>query len=508
MIANAESSRSTEVTGKPNILLIFADDLGYGDVSCLNPGGKIPTPNMDRLGREGMICTDAHSSSAVCTPSRYGILTGRYNWRSEKQAGICWIWEGPMIEPETPTVGQFLQAQGYHTACIGKWHLGQDWQTTDGEAPYCKAPDDCNVAFDKPLLNGPVTRGFDEYFGTLVPNFPPYGYVENDRFQGEPTAWVETNYMKSGPRGSGPMGLRAGPAVEGWDFRDILPDLTRRAVDTIDRQAAGEKPFFLYLALTSPHTPIVPTEAWVGRSGLNPYADWVMQTDHAIGQVLDALDRNRIADNTLVVIASDNGCAPEADFVFLQQRGHQPSYRFRGHKADIYEGGHRIPLLMRYPKEIAAGTTCEQTVCLTDFMATCADVIGAPLPDQAGVDSFSLRPLFTGQGIYGREATVHHSINGGFSIRRANWKLEFCPGSDGWTYPAPKVHNVEGMPVMQLYDLSADVGERTNVIEQHPHIVAALTAELEMLVQNGRSTPGPKQRNNGKINIRRGMGVD
>ena len=491
-----------------NIVLILADDLGYGDVSCLNPEGKIPTPHMDRIGREGMIFTDAHASSAVCTPSRYGILTGRYNWRSEKQAGICWMWESPMIEDETMTVGQFLQAEGFHTACIGKWHLGQDWQTIDGDAPYCKAPGDCNVAFDKPILNGPVTRGFDEYFGTLVPNFPPYGYIENDRFQGDPTAWVETNYMKSGPKGSGPMGLRPGPALEGWDFRTILPDLTDRAVTYIDRRASDGRPFFLYLALTSPHTPIVPSKEWIGRSGLNPYADWVMQTDYSIGRVLEALDRNSIAEETLVVFASDNGCAPEADFVFLQQCGHQSSYHFRGHKADIYEGGHRIPMLVRYPREITAGTVCEKTVCLTDLMATSADIIGTPLPDGAGVDSFSLRPLFTGQDGYPRDMTVHHSINGSFSIRKDNWKLELCPGSGGWTYPAPKIHNIEGLPAMQLYDLGTDAGERRNVIERHPDIVASLTASLEELVRNGRSTPGPRQRNNGEINIHRGMGID
>jgi arylsulfatase A-like enzyme len=499
--AAAESSR-------PNIVLILCDDLGYGDVRCLNPGGKIATPNMDRLAREGMVFTDAHTSSAVCSPTRYGLMTGRYNWRSKLQNGVLGGLSPRLIEPGRVTLASMLKQRGYYTACVGKWHLGMDWVKKPGkgvtELNIEPREQVFNVDYSQPITNGPNSVGFDEYFGISASlDMVPYTYIENDRVKVLPTEDRSFELML----GRGKPMTRLGPAAPGFDAASVLPDLTNRAVQVIERRAADAKspdgkPFFLYLPFASPHTPIHPTESWIGRSGMNAYADFVMQQDGAIGQVLETLDRQGLTDNTLVVFTSDNGCSPQAKFDELLANGHNPNHHFRGHKADIYEGGHRVPFLVRWPGRVKPGSTTDQLACLVDVTATFAEIVGAHLPDNAAEDSISFLPTLLGRaGRPGRTTLVSHSINGSFAIRDGSWKLCLCPGSGGWSEPRPGIVD-DTLPPSQLFDLSADVGEATNLQEKHPEVVERLTKLLDKQVADGRSTPGERQANAVAVKIR------
>jgi len=494
----------------PNIVYFLADDLGYGDVQCLNPAGKIATPHLDRLARAGMIFTDAHSSSAVCTPTRYGLLTGRYNWRSRLKSGVMGGMSPPLIEPGRMTVAAFLRQQGYYTACIGKWHLGFDWPSKPDTAPFTdgieKGADGWRVDFTKPVARGPNAFGFDYFFGLAASlDMVPYSFIENDRVTAIPTVDKAFPMMFGRTNGA----TRKGPAAADFDAIEVLPTLTRRAVAYINERATDARsgrPFFLYLPLNAPHTPIAPSKEWQGRSGLNPYADFVMETDARVGEVIEALDRNGVAGNTLVIFTSDNGCSPEARYPELLAKGHNPSAPFRGAKADIFEGGHRVPFLVRWPGRVKPGTTSDQLICLNDLFATCADLLGAKLPDNAAEDSASLLPVLEGRAIGPiRDALVHHSINGSFAIRQGGWKLGLCADSGGWSVPRPGSPQMKSLPAPQLYDLSSDMGETNNVAAAHPEIVARLTALLEKYVADGRSTPGVPQSNTTPVDIRPGV---
>ena len=488
---------------RPNIVLILADDLGYGDVRCNNPEGKIPTPHMDRLAAEGMRFTDAHSSSSVCTPTRYSLLTGRYCWRTRLASGVLGGLSPPLIEPGRLTVAQLLRQHGYRTACLGKWHLGMRWTVKAGASPFGdtieRGPEGWRVDYTQPVAAGPNAAGFEYYFGISASlDMVPYTFIENDRVTALPT--VEKAFAMMPGK---PARTRPGPGAADFEAADVLPTLARKAVEYIRCHASDArqgKPFFLYLALASPHTPIAPSPAWQGRSGLNPYADFVMETDACVGQVLAALEAERLSGNTLVMMTSDNGCSPQADFPALLAKGHNPSYVFRGAKADIFEGGHRVPLLVRWPGRVAPGSTCDQLVGLVDVLATCADLLGVRLPDNAGEDSVSFLPALVGtaQGPL-REALVHHSINGSFAIRQGRWKLALCPDSGGWSAPRPGSAEARRLPPVQLYDLAADVGERTNLQDRHPEVVARLQRLLEKYVAEGRSTPGLPQPNDRDI---------
>lgn len=460
---------AADAAGKPNIIYILSDDLGYGDVKCLGvERSKIATPNKDRLASQGMIFTEAHSSSSVCTPTRYGIMTGRYNWRTHLQRGVLGGYSEPLIAKDRLTVPTMLRQNGYATACIGKWHLGM---TIDGKKP------------DAPVKDGPTTRGFDYYFGISASlDMPPFAFIENDRFTEAPTA-----VKKWG---------RQGPAAPGFHAADVLPTLARKAADYIAARSKDKSPFFLYLPLTSPHTPILPTKEWQGKSGLNAYGDFVMETDWAVGEVLAALDRVGVADNTLVFFTSDNGCSPAAKVDELESKSHFPSELRRGYKSDIWDGGHRIPFIARWPGKIKAGSRTDQLICLTDLMATCAEILGAKLPDNAGEDSVSILPALLGTArVPIREAVVHHSIKGNFAIRQGQWKLEFCIGSGGWSKGGVEE------PPGQLYDMSKDVGERVNEYREHPEIVSRLTKLLEKYVADGRSIAGPPRKIDAPVNI-------
>lgn len=480
----------------PNFLVILADDLGYGDAQCYNPErGKIPTPNIDRLAAQGLRFTDGHSSSGVCSPSRYTLLTGRYHWRSRLQNGIVGLWEKPLIAPERVTLGTLAKQQGYHTAAIGKWHLGWDWPIPAERAAVFKAKPkgeatatDAHRAvwrevFAQPLGGGPTTRGFDTYFGTDVPNWPPFCFIENDRSLGLPSEFLPARLLGNN------LASNQGPALPDWQLEGILPALGDRASAFITESAAKPEPFLLFLPLTAPHTPLAVNEAWKGRSGLNAYADLVMETDALVGRVLDALDKTGEAGNTLVVFTSDNGCAPYIGVPEMEKHGHFPSGPLRGYKSDAWEGGHRVPFLVRWPARVKPGGTCGQLVQQADLLATFADILGVKLPDSAGEDSFSLLPLLNGEDRPVREHAVNASSGGVPALRQGAWKYIAAAGSGGWGKGGDL-----SQPV-QLYNLAEDLGETRNLAAAQPERVAAMKSLLEKLIADGRSTPGARQAN-------------
>ncbi|RMD76076.1 MAG: arylsulfatase, partial [Lentisphaerae bacterium] len=426
---------------KPNIVYILCDDLGYGDVSCLNPSrGKIPTPNIDRLAREGMTFTDAHSGASVCTPSRYGILTGRYAWRSRLQRGVLGGNEAhdPLIAEDQLTVPKFLKRFGYHSACLGKWHLGFKFSGTrtprnKGQGRH-KKDYSSGYPVGTPIVGGPTTRGFDYYLGFHHSKWMKT-VIENDRVIAELEPVQMLQYLKE------------------------------HAIKYIQERARDRKPFFLYLPLNSPHAPIVPSPAWQGKSKLGPYGDFVMETDDVVGQVLDALKRCQLEENTIVIFTSDNGCSyPAAHGEQLEKLGHFPSAQFRGAKSDIWDGGHRLPFIVRWPGRVKPGSTCDALVCHTDLLATCAELLNATLPQDAGEDSISFLPLLFGKAFaHQRKTVIHHSISGRFAIRDKRWKLILCPGSGGWSSPTDAEAEEQHLPEMQLYDMEADCSEQKNL---------------------------------------------
>lgn len=488
---------------QPNIVVIYADDLGYGDVQCYNRDrGRIPTPHIDGLAAEGMRFTDGHSSSAVCSPSRYTILTGRYHWRTRLQSGIVGLWGAPVIGPDRMTIGSLAKQRGYRTACIGKWHLGWNWpipaakkqlfRTTGYRGKKdLKATDEQRAAwreaFSKPIPGGPTAVGFDEYFGTDVPNWPPYCFIENDRTVGIPSEYADPKlFVKN-------QASQQGPALAGWTLEPILPALGDRSAEFIKREAETSEPFLLYLPLTSPHTPLSVNEPWKGKSGLNLYADFVMETDAIVGQVLQALKESGAEKNTIVVFTSDNGCAPYIGVSDLEKKGHYPSGPLRGYKADVWEGGHRVPFIVRWPCVVEAGSVSGQLVHQADLLATFAEILGETLPDDAGEDSFSLVSLLKGNEDPVRETSVSCSISGVPGLRRGDWKYIAAPGSGGWGKGGD-----QSQPV-QLYDLSSDLGETRNRAAAQPERLAEMLALLEELITNGRSTPGTPQKNDVKV---------
>ena len=499
---------------KPNILVILADDLGYGDVHCNNTErGKIPTPNIDRLAAQGMRFTDGHSSSGVCSPSRYTLLTGRYHWRTRLQRSIVGVFGEPLIAPDRMTIGTLAKQQGYRTACIGKWHLGWDWPVTKEERPLLsplKQPDDeagkpnkkaakdgaaataeqiaaWRDIFSKPIAGGPTTRGFDLYFGTDIPNWPPFCFIENDRTLGIPTEFLPAEYMVKN------QASNQGPALKDWKLEGILPALGDRTIKFIDESVAKKEPFLVYMPLTSPHTPLAVNPEWKDKSKLNLFADFVMETDAVVGRVLDALEKSGAADNTLVIFTADNGCAPYIGVEDLEKMGHYPSGPLRGYKADAWEGGHRVPFMVRWPGVVKPGSVCHQLVYQADLIRTFADVFSMKLPDTAGEDSFSLMPLLKGEDKPIRENAVSASIGGTPALRSGTWKYIPAPGSGGWGKGGD-----QSQPV-QLYNLADDIGETKNLASAMPDKVAGMKALLEKLIADGRSTPGAQQKNDVEV---------
>jgi arylsulfatase A-like enzyme len=472
---------------RPNVIVILADDLGLGDVSVYNPQGKIPTPHLDRLAAEGMRFTDGHTTSGVCTPSRYSLLTGRYHWRTRLQNGVLGGYSAPLIAKDRLTVAGFLKQQGYATACFGKWHLGMSFALKSGgvaddqgvfDGAGAKVAKEVDYAAD--IKDGPLDHGFDRFYGISASlDMPPFVWIKDRRTTEIPSATKTW--------------LRTGPAGPKFEAVDVLPGVIDQAIAAVTASAAAEtkQPFFLYLPLNAPHTPIVPTNEFKGSSGLNPYADFVRQVDADVGRLLAKLDQLGLRDNTLVVFTSDNGCSPAAKIDELQAKGHEPSYIYRGHKADLFEGGHRVPFIVRWPGKVKPGSVNPQLVGQIDFLATFAEVLGVPMPASAGEDSVSFLPGLLGREGAARQSIVSQSINGSFAVRDGQWKLALCPGSGGWSAPKPGSKEEKGLPEFQLYDLAKDPGEKTNLAAQQPERVTAMKAALQAVIARGRSTPGP-----------------
>ena len=487
--------KSDEYSGEagPNIIYILADDLGYGDISCYNPNSQISTPNIDSLAAKGIRFTDAHTTSSVCTPTRYGILTGRYNWRSILKAGVLTGKSKALIPRNRKTVAGLLDKYGYFTSFIGKWHLGWDWALKgDSEfgGPGWLLEDFANIDFSKRIRNGPTELGFDDSFGHSGSlDMAPYVYVHNDKVTRQPDRITSNDQKYSW--------WRPGPTAPDFIHEEVTPKFFDRAISTIEQEAQKEHPFFIFLALPSPHTPILPGENWKGKSNLNPYADLVLMIDDYLGQVVQTLDRLNITENTMIIFTSDNGCSPEADFDLLRSNGHDPSAGFRGHKADIFEGGHRVPFIVKWPERINKPTTSNALISTSDFYATCADLMDVALAKDEGEDSFSFLPILTSNTSESlRKDIVHHSIDGSFAIRKGPWKLIFTGSSGGWSDPRPEdTAALDTLLTQQLYNLVDDPGEQSNVLETHPEIVKDLTELMKAHINNGRSTPGPKVEN-------------
>ena len=481
-----------KTTSTPNIIYVLADDLGYGDVNVFNENGKIKTPHLDKMAAEGMIFTDAHTSSSVCTPTRYGILTGRYNWRSKLKKSVLFGYDNALINKNRTNVASMLSEHGYHTAFIGKWHLGWNWSKDENGV----------VDFTLPITNSPNDLGFDYAYGHVASlDIPPYVYIENEIATSIPKANDTTE-------NTGKYSWwRKGVTAPDFNHQDVTPNFFNRGIQYIKDRTKMEQPFFLYLPLPSPHTPILPSKQWQDKSGLNPYADFVLMIDHHMGLLLKTLRETNIDENTLVIFTSDNGCSPAAFMDELVDKGHYPSYIYRGHKADIYEGGHRIPFIVRWPNIIEGGSVNNQTICTTDFMATAASLIGYQLKDNEGEDSYNMLPLLKGEPLDGpfREATVHHSIDGDFAIRKGDWKLIMTSGSGGWSFPTTKqiksIDSLKNLPPIQLYNLKTDPSEEINLQKEKPEKVAELQSLLSRYILDGRSTPGVAQSNDGEKEI-------
>ncbi|WP_438480508.1 sulfatase family protein [Oleiharenicola lentus] len=469
---------------RPNIIFILADDMGRGDVSAYNPNAAWKTPHLDQLAAEGVLFTDAHSSSAVCTPSRYSVMTGRYAWRSELKKGVANGFSPPVIEDDRLCVATLLKGKGYTTAMFGKWHLGLAW------AKKADATNDQDVDYRQPFDGGPTARGFDHFFGISASlDMPPYVWLRDNRVVAAPNT--------TAPGNQGLTMWRAGPISEDFAHADVQPRLIRAATEFIARQNK-QKPFFIYLALASPHTPILPTGKFAGQTQTTPYGDFCVQVDHDMGAIVSALKAAGLDENTLIIFTADNGCSPAANLADLAKFKHDPQVGSRGHKADLYEGGHRVPFIARWPAKIPAGARSDALVCQVDFMATCAELVAQLLPATAGEDSASFLPVLKNPAAHSqvRDSLVHHSINGSFAIRSGKWKLCLAPDLGGWSDPRPGKAPA-GSPPFQLFDLEKDPAETTNLFAQHPEIVRALDAKLKQHVLAGRSTPGAPQPNTG-----------
>jgi arylsulfatase A-like enzyme len=457
-------SLSTLWAEKPNIIYIICDDLGYGDIQCLNSEkGKIPTPHVDKLATQGMVFTDAHSGSSVCTPTRYGVLTGRYSWRTKLQSGVVQGFAPCLITKDRPTVSGFLKNEGYHTAIIGKWHLNFKYLDPESGEEYSKKKYKAPPVGSK-IPDGPIHRGFDYFHG-----FHHAGNME---------AVIEDDKV-----------IAHDPVI------NMLPRLTQKSVQYIESRKDSKKPFFLYVPLGSPHTPIVPTPEWEGKSGLGKYGDFVMQTDHVVGEIQKALTKIGQVDNTLIIFTSDNGCSKAAGIGELAKQGHIVSADLRGSKADLWDGGHRIPFIVKWPGRVKPGSESDQLICLTDLFATMTDLLGQKALENSGEDSVSFLPALHGKKIVSsRKGVIHHSISGHFAYRQGPWKLLLAKASGGWTSPKEKQAPAGAAPG-QLYDMSTDLGEKKNLYEEKPDMVASLLALLEKDIKRGRSTKGPKSKN-------------
>lgn len=491
IIAMAAPTPSANGIDTPNVVIIYADDMGYGDLNVNYPASKIPTPNLDQLAREGMRFTDGHSSSGVCSPSRFAMLTGQHHWRRFHQVVRAM---GPSeFKPSDFTLPELFNTRGYNTACIGKWHLGWDWEairlTGKWRANSGNQPSEYD--WSKPVPGGPCDQGFDYYYGDGTINFPPYTWVENDRLLYEPTFMIDPEKIKRlDPKDH--LKLRNGPAAPEWNPYEVLPTLADKAVEWIGRQSA-DQPFFLYFPLSAPHAPIIPNQEFRGTSEAGTYGDFMVQTDDVAGRVLQALKANGFAENTLVVFTADNG-AEQYAYDRERQFGHWSSGPFRGVKRDVWEGGHRVPFIVRWPGQVAAGVVSDEVISQVDLFATFAAVLGHDLqPDQAK-DSYNLLPLLQGKRYTKplRKATVQNTYEESYGLRQGDWM--FINASTGDISPCPdsylQVHGYtkETTPGL-LYNLKTDPAQHRNLYVENPERVKEMERLLNRYIAGEGCAP-------------------
>lgn len=485
---------------KPNIVIIYADDMGYGDLNCQNENSKIPTPNLDQLASEGMRFTDAHSSSGICSPSRYALLTGTYHWR--RQFGIVGAFGTPFFDKSDVTLPQVLKENGYKTACIGKWHLGWNWEFKNdpsgrvmqwGKIREFYQPED--IDWGQPIGGGPLDRGFDYYFGDGTINFPPYAWVENDRIVEPPTEVMDVHNVGYDIE-EGEWEFRPGPKVKDWNPYKVLPTLTEKTVQWINEQDPS-KPFFLYFALPSPHAPIIPNDEFKGKSSAGPYGDYVYQTDWVAGQVLKALKENGLEENTIVIFSSDNGPEHYA-FARAEKYDHFSMGEFRGLKRDVWEGGHHVPFIVKWPDHIAPGSVSKEVISQVDIMATLASITNTSLPENSAPDSYNLTPLLKGK-VYGsplREATVHNTNEKIWGLRKGKWLYINGPSGEHSKMPDSfkelrKYKDFETAGL--LFDMDKDAEQQNNLYGQYPEIIKGMQGILQTYQQQGYSIKSPRK---------------
>ena len=481
-------TNSITQSGKPNIIVFYADDMGYGDLAIQNAQSKIPTPNLDQLAREGMLMTDAHSSSGVCTPSRYALLSGRYHWRDFND--IVHSMGASVFKENQVTLPKILKDNGYNTAAIGKWHLGWNWEAIRKKEFTQKVKTKLREKeieiwpaqaydWDKKIIGGPLSQGFDYYFGDGTINFPPYTWIKNDRVVEAPTMTLQ--HPKEDFALEGNWELRPGPAVKDWDFYKVLPTITSSAVTFIKNQENVKKPFFLYMAFPSPHAPIIPNEEFRGKSKAGPYGDFVYQTDDAVGQILDALKKINADENTIVIFTSDNGSERYA-YDRIKNYNHDSSKPFRGVKRDIYEGGHHVPFIVKWPNRIKSGTTKHQLFSQIDILKTVTSITKSELPKDFQHDSYNFSDVWltdTDKPI--RDVLVHNTWKSKYAIRKGDWL--YINNKDGYHTRIPKWF-LEGQQfktatdTIQLFNLKKDIGQTTNLASKYPNKVKELSVAL------------------------------
>ena len=473
-------------SSSPNIAVILTDDLGYGDVRAYNPESKIPTPNLDRIAEEGIRFTDAHSPDGVCTPTRYGLLTGRYAWRTRLKRGVLTGSSPPLIETGRMTLASMLKLQGYRTAMVGKWHLGRSWRLIDETGDQTAE----NVDWSKPAANGPLQHGFTYSFGLAE---TAWTFVENGSVLARPTRRFDLSHLPAYL--IGPNNIK-GAKSPGFEFERMLPRYTEEATAFIARASMEGKPWFLYFAPLAPHRPVVPNKDFNGRSAAGLYGDFVAEVDWSVGEILAAIERTGEDDGTLLIVTSDNGPEVDAYRRVLEYR-HASMGLLRGVKRDLWEGGHRVPFLARWPAEIPAGRVQDEVLCLTDLMATVAAIIGFQLPNDAAEDSYDMTDALLGKPLDTpvREATVHHGSRGWFAIRQEEWVLidhRTGDSNSGGPNAEPNwfrrergaqehEHNVE------LFDLRQDPLQLENLAPVEIERARSMKALLERYKHDGRS---------------------
>jgi arylsulfatase A len=478
---------SAACAAQPNIVILYADDMGFGDLSANNPDSKIATPHLDKLAAEGVNFRDGHSSSGICTPSRYALLTGRHHWRDFHN--IVGALGRPVFKPEQLTMPGMLQRQGYATACIGKWHLGWNWDAIrrPGSKPNSIEPGD--FLWEQRVPGGPLDRGFDHYFGDTVINFPPYAWIENDKLVDAPDTLMTTESWQ--PIKEGNWECRPGPMVTGWNPYDVLPTITQRSVDYVLSRRGNPQPFFLYVPFSSPHAPIIPNDQFDGKSQAGAFGDFVSQTDEACGRILKAIDDIGQSANTIVVFTADNGAENYAT-ARLKKFGHWSSGPLRGLKRSIYEGGHRVPTIIRWPGVVQPGQVSDALFSQTDLLATFAAITAYELPREAAEDSFDFSPYLRGEASQGpRHAMVHNTNKDLYAIRQGDWVLVNVNPAD---LPADVVKATsqapsDRKPQPELFNLTGDIAQQNNIASEHPQRVSELQTLLSKLHAQGHTAP-------------------